>query len=247
MAYQQPAGMACLGHECRLPCRGMPRGLCPFNAVVAESGFMVKQGDAFEILLQVGLVGRIGAVGITARSFGGTCKPAVGYDGTVGQSPVGTVLDIVDFTERNAVEIDHFTPDMGQGRLLPEQIAATGDAVVKRKGGHTHRAVVVDGQVAGRVDRVEHGFKPRSLTEEIQLPVEQFLVIARCIDVQPGRAPQQSEGRNQPHQTETMVTVKVGDEYVAQIHEVELLIAHLHLRPLSAVNHGEFLADVDDL
>ncbi len=58
---------------------------------------------------------------------------------------------------------------------------------------------------------------------------------------------QHAEGGNESHESETVVAMEVGDEDVVEAFELESQATKLDLRTLSAVNHEEFLTDIDHL
>ena len=69
----------------------------------------------------------------------------------------------------------------------------------------------------------------------------------RSIDVQGGGAPQEGKGGDESDEPEAVVAVQVGDEDVVDAGEFEPAAAQLHLDAFGAVDHEEFLTDVDDL
>ena len=197
---------------------------------------MVEQGDAFEQGDEVGLVSGVGTVGVAARGGGGACEPAVGDDGAVGQSPVGAVFDVVELADGYAVVVGDVAADVWQGGFFLEEKSAAWHAVVKGQGVDADGAVVVDAVVEGGVDGVEDDAVFESLAEDVELPVEEVVVVGGGIDVEVGGAAEQPEGRNQSDESQAVVAVEVGDEDVAQVHEAQVVVAHLQLRAFTAID-----------
>ena len=62
-----------------------------------------------------------------------------------------------------------------------------------------------------------------------------------------GRAPQKSEGRYHPYQSETVVTMQMGDKDMAQLREAHPTTTELHLGTLGTVEHQHFITYLDNL
>ena len=99
----------------------------------------------------------------------------------------------------------------------------------------------------GGVHRMEFHFEPGTLAEKVQQTLQHRAKVFRGVYMQGGRAPQQAKGGNQTDKPEAMVAVQVGNEDMVEMREFEPGTAHLQLRPLSAVDHIEFFAHIDDL
>ena len=132
-------------------------------------------------------------------------------------------------------------------RLLAEEEAAGRQAMAQGDGFHADGAVIVNHGTFARVEGVEHHLIGHTLAEKLQLRFQQTLQVGMGMDVEVGRAFQHAERGNQSHEPEAMVAVEVRDEDVVQPAELQLGAAELHLCAFAAVNHEQFLADVEHL
>ena len=62
-----------------------------------------------------------------------------------------------------------------------------------------------------------------------------------------GSTAKQGECGYESYESQAMVTVKVGYEYVVDVRELDVALAELHLHSLGTINHEQFLTDVDYL
>lgn len=62
-----------------------------------------------------------------------------------------------------------------------------------------------------------------------------------------GCPPQKIEGGDQTKETEAVVAMKMGDEYMAQAGKFESGPTHLELGSLATIYHKEFVAHVEHL
>ena len=120
--------------------------------------------------------------------------------------------------------------------------------MVQWDGLDTERAVFVDNLMLGGVDGMELNLIADVVVEEkVQLRLEHRLHLGRCMHMDSGRTPQQSEGREQSDESEAVVAVKMRDEDVTHLLERQLRASQLQLRPLAAVHHKQFAATLHDL
>ena len=94
---------------------------------------------------------------------------------------------------------------------------------------------------------MEHQFILESLAEHTSLQIEQLRHLLRCIDMQWSRAPQQSESRDKPHQSKTMVTMQMRDEHGVYLAEMDTALAQLQLGALTTVHHEKLVVHLNKL
>ncbi|ERI85989.1 hypothetical protein HMPREF1981_01187 [Bacteroides pyogenes F0041] len=131
--------------------------------------------------------------------------------------------------------------------LLFKQKSATGDAMFQRNGGHGKRTVFINHLRAFRIKLVEKHFVRQCFMEKLHPRRKQLFQTVGRMDMQIGGTPQQAERRNQSRQAETVVAMQMGDKHPVQPRKLQPRTAQLQLRSFSAVDHKEFVAQVDDL
>ena len=97
------------------------------------------------------------------------------------------------------------------------------------------------------VDRVKPHLERESLAEKMEYGAHIAFHFLRAMDDQLAEPSQHAQGGDQAGKPEAMIAMQVGDENVIQSAEFDAHTAHLHLRALSAVDHIQFVAQVDDL
>jgi hypothetical protein len=88
--------------------------------------------------------------------------------------------------------------------------------MTQRDGADAYRTVIVDYFRFVWIDGMELYIVCHSLAEELQLGSQELFQLTVCIDMERSGTSQQSEGGNQPHQSETMVTMQVGNENMVE-------------------------------
>ena len=87
---------------------------------------------------------------------------------TVFRSPVLSVFNIIDFTDRDTVKIDHVASDVWQGSFLPKQKTAAFDTVAQGNGVNGNGAVFVNQSMARGIYGVKLNTEIQSLTKKVQ-------------------------------------------------------------------------------
>jgi hypothetical protein len=83
--------------------------------------------------------------------------------------------------------------------------------------------------------------------EELDLMVQFWSQGLWCMDMEGSCTSQKSEGGDHTNETETVVTMQVGNEDVAQFGETHPTPAELHLCAFSTVEHEHFLTHLNHL
>ena len=94
-------------------------------------------------------------------------------------------------------------------------------SMTERYAFHGERAVFIDDLLFVRVNGMEDDLEVESATEGLDFKVQQFLILARSIDVEWGGATIQAECTYHSYQTKHVVAVKMRDEHGVYLSEVE--------------------------
>jgi hypothetical protein len=159
----------------------------------------------------------IRAIGITAWRIRWACQPMVGYDGSIRTNIILAILDAVQLEYRYLIEVHHIADDVMGSRLFLEEESTSRDAMTQWDGADAYRTVIVDYFRFARIDGMELYIVCHSLAEEFQLWSQELFQFFVCVDMERSGTSQQSEGGNQPHQSETMVTMQVGNEDMVEV------------------------------
>ena len=124
---------------CRVECF-----LGALQVFVQECGFMEQQIDSSDQGRKSGQIAGVRAIGIAAGWSGRGREAGARDDLPVLGDPILSILYIVDFADRDVVEVYHVPPDMGKQLFFLEQVAATSDAVAQGDGIDHHGTVFVD-------------------------------------------------------------------------------------------------------
>ena len=212
-----------------------------------ESGFVVEQADTGKLRGVLRNEHGIGAVGIAANRVGWSSEQVVGYHFSVGHLPVHARLDIVDLRDGNVVCVNDVATNVSRQLFLFKEIAYTGNAMLQRNGLHADRTVVVNDGWFFVIDFVKLYGVFHALAEEVYLGLKDVTKSCGSINVKGGCASEQSEGRDESHESEAMVTMQMGDEDVVQMGIFKVAAAQLYLAAFGTVYHEEFFADVEHL
>ena len=101
---------------------------------------------------------------------------------------------------------------MGCGGFLPEKISAAGNSMMERDGRYADDVILVEYFVGGGVNSVELNGVAQRAAEHVNLLHEYSFQLFRGVYVQGCRPSKEREGGDDSHQTEAMVTMKMGDE-----------------------------------
>ena len=99
--------------------------------------------------------------------------------------------------------------------------------------------VLIDDSVLRGIDRTEFHLKTQVVGEEGYLTFENWSQFLRAIDMQRCRASYESEGRDHPDQSETVVTMQMGDKHMTQLRKTYLTAPQLHLSAFCTVEHED--------
>jgi len=112
---------------------------------------------------------------------------------------------------------------------------------------HRERAVLVNDGLPRRIHRMELYLVAQVTTEGIHLHLQDSLKPLVGMYVQAGGAPQETESGNHAYQPEAVVAVQMRDEHMANLREAHPATAQLQLGAFTAVNHEQFLTNLNDL
>jgi hypothetical protein len=107
--------------------------------------------------------------------------------------------------------------------------------------------ILVDHLSLRGVDRMELDTEAQVVSIELDLMFEFWSQCRWSMNVEGGNAPHKSEGGDHADESEAMVAMQVGDEYMPQFGETHPALAQLHLRTLGTVEHQNLLTHLDDL
>ena len=113
-------------------------------------------------------------------------------------------------------------------------------SMTKRYAFYGKRAVFIYYLLLSRVNGMEDNLKVESATEGFEFKVQKFLIFAGSIYVEWGSTTVKSERAYHSHQTENMISVKMGNENSINLCKVKARFPYLLLGALSTVNHKEF-------
>ena len=229
------------GHHRGLSGGGVIVFLGRLEFVFAIGTLVVEGIDALDQLVERWHIAGVAAIGIASRRIGRTDKAAVGNHLAVGHRPIGTVLDIVHLADRNLIGLHHLRTDMGQQRLLADEIAAGGKAMLQRDGLHRDGTVLIDHSVAGGVDGMELHLEAQVVSKEVYLAAQDGAERLRAVDMEGGRPPHQTEGGDHANEAEAMVAMQMGDKDMTQFGKPRMTPTQLRLRALCTIEHQQLL------
>ena len=99
----------------------------------------------------------------------------------------------------------------------------------------------------GGIYGVKHDLVAQIVGIEFDLSVEFRSKFLWAMDMQFSRTSQKPEGRNHPYQSETMVTMQVGNKHMAEFGKAHPALAELHLGTLCTIEHQHVLAHLHHL
>jgi len=143
--------------------------------------------------------------------------------------------------------LDGVSADVGQERLFAEKIAAAAYSVLKRNGEDGETTVFVDGGKDFGVNSVEDDFEVEVRTEIVDLWLKNGFQVGWAVDVEWGSTSQKVLRGDQSHQSETMITMHVGDKNGLHAVEVHTIATQGQLGSFCTIHQKVFLADVDDV
>ena len=247
VAYEQAFGAAEACHLGCLACGAVAGLLGTCCAVVGKGGLVEEEVGIACVLHVIGIEACVAAVYILTWRGGRCGETTVGDYLSLRRYVVLAVFDAVYLAEGDFVEVDHLALDMCRRGLFLEYESATGYAVAQGEGSHAHRAVFVDDVGAAMGEGVELHAVGHALAEEVEPGTHECLQFGEGVYVQGGGASQEPEGGDEAHQPEAVVAMQVRDEDVPEAREAEAYLAVLALCGLTAVDHVELVAQVDDL
>ena len=213
----------------------------------AVSGVVVKE---VHVLQHFGVLRhheRVGKVGVAARRVGWGSELLVRNQLSVGSGEIMAVLDASDGVVRDAILPDALGLDVSVAGLLLEQEPVTGNAVVERKRGDFYVVILENLGWLWAADGVDADVEVPVLHEEVDLRLEYRFQIGRYVEVEVVAAAVERQGREQAHQSQTVVAVGVADEDVVELPGMDFVSYQLHLRALPAVDQVGSPLDADYL
>lgn len=133
VANEQTADMGIAGDGCSLARRTVAGLFGTGQKALVESGFVVEHVRPLQQGHKVGLIGRVGTVGIAARRVGGDDQIGVRVAIALGRHEVRPVLNLTDLCQRYVEVVHHVAPDMRLSSLLPEEKTRGGQTVMERQ------------------------------------------------------------------------------------------------------------------
>ena len=119
--------------------------------------------------------------------------------------------------------------------------------MLQRNGIDRHRAVLHHQPIRRRIHRIEPDRERQPLAKEAQERVHILTHRRRPVDPQLSVPPQHTQRRDQSRQPKAMVAMQMGNKHMVQAGELNTHPPHLQLRPLAAINHIQFIAQINDL
>ena len=98
-----------------------------------------------------------------------------------------------------------------------------------------------------RIDGIETHLKRQAFAKQVEQGPHERLHGCRSMYHQFPQSSQHAQRGDQARKPETMIAVQVGDKDMVQSAKLDMLMAHLHLRALSAINHIQLIPQVDHL
>ena len=183
MTDAKPPHLGIAGKSGSLKSCGVLRLLCPQSSLMEVGGFVIKQVDALDDILQLWQINGVGAISIGARRRGRRGKAFVRNDGAVLGRPRSTRLDVVYLADGNPIGIYHLPSDMRQVRLLAEKIAGSGKPMLQRNAVNSDASVFIDKGVPAGIDRMEEHRVPDFCIVGALQEVEQFTQLLWPVDM----------------------------------------------------------------
>ena len=92
---------------------------------------MIETGDTMDVFYELGMVGRVGAVGVGADRVRRCGQFPVRNESAVFCLPIHTRFDIIDLGDGTVVKVYHVATDVARSGFLTEKIATAWNAVSK--------------------------------------------------------------------------------------------------------------------
>lgn len=131
--------------------------------------------------------------------------------------------------------------------LLLKKVTTAGNTMGEGQGGYGDGAVFIDDLWCLCVNLMQKDLVGRIGTEVVDLGLENALEVFGTIDVEVLDASHESESGKHADEPKHMVAMQMGEEDGLQMGETDVRAAQRHLCAFGAVEHEEFLADVDHL
>jgi hypothetical protein len=112
---------------------------------------------------------------------------------------------------------------------------------------YRQRTVIIDNLLDGRIDSLELHFIIQIATEEINLSLQDVSKFLGSIDRQLGSTSQQAKGTQHTNESETMVTMQMGDENGTDLGKTKARTAQLYLCSLTAIHEEQLATHLYDL
>ena len=97
------------------------------------------------------------------------------------------------------------------------------------------------------VDGVEAHLERQAFAKQVEHGAHEFLHGCRPMNHQFAQPSQHAQRRDQAWKPKAMIAMQVRDEDVVQPAELDMLVAHLYLRALPAIDHVKFVPQIDYL
>jgi len=211
------------------------------------SGFVVKQVDALDDVLQPGQIDSIATIGEGAGRRGRCGQAFVRDDGSVLRRPRRTSLDVVYLADGYAIGINNLPADVWQVWFLAEEKAAGGKSVLQGDAVDRDAAVFVDKRMPLHINRMKEDFILNVAVVSALQEIEELAHLLRPVDMELGSPAQEVHRTYQPGQPEDVVAMIVTDEDVADVHHRKPHLLHLRLNALATIYHEVFAPHVQYL
>lgn len=248
MADNQTTDVGITRYAGSLPGRAVKGFLRTVPKRLIKGRLMVEDIDTFEKRHEVGLIGRVGAIGVATRRSCRDDEVGVWIAVALWRHEVRPILNLTDLCQRYVEVVHHVATDMRLSCLLPEEETRGRQTVVERQAYDLERTVLIEQM--GRIvigNGVEHYLIGRPTAEEVEPRTQQTLERGMSPHMERSRAARQGQGREQADEAEAVVTMEMGEEYVTEAAELLVGAAELQLSPFAAIDHEEFLAEIDQL
>ena len=117
---------------------------CPCLFRLCKSSFMEQQIHIVDLFHYRRTKNCIGTISVFACRGRRTGQTLIGNNFSFGSNKIRSVLNTVQFVNRNFIKIHHFSDDMIRTLLLLKQESATGNSMFKRDRSYSHRTVIIN-------------------------------------------------------------------------------------------------------
>ncbi len=217
-----------------------------FAPLLTEGRLMVEQVDPADIVRRCLPVDRVGAVGIAERASARCGDRGSRDDRTILPDVITPLLETAEVGHGDPGPIRRLPVKVRQQRCLVKSVADTGDTVLEREAGDSHRPILVDHRPPGGRTLV-HLYLcvvvvPLLSSEVADDPIDKVCRAYRSVDMDRVIKAHQRHRADQPRQTEAVIAMQVGDKDAVQARYRHTVPHHLELSPLSTVDEEGLIA-----